>query len=160
MPYLIEAAVAVLAVVLQVILSNTLSVLGAVPDLALVYLMWVVIRRGQLPAELIGFGLGLLVDILSSGALGSHSLTYTIVGFLLGYFSDADQIEQRLRNWPFLLFVAAGTLLNGLIYYLLFKLTAGVSLEDYFTGQIGLATVYTTIVAIGPMFYASRRPLY
>jgi rod shape-determining protein MreD len=160
MPYLIEGAVAVLAVVLQVVLSNTLSVLGAVPDLALIYLVWVVIRRGQFVAELTGFGLGLLLDVLSSGALGSHSLTYTIVGFLLGYFANPDQIEQRLRNWPFLLFVATATLLNGLIYYALFKLTAGVSLADYFTGQIGLATVYTTIVAVAPMFYASRRPLY
>lgn len=160
MPYLIEAAVAVLAIVVQVILSNVLSVLGAVPDLALVYVVWVVIRRGQLIAIFVGFGLGLLLDILSSGAIGSHSLTYMIVGFLLGYFWNPDQIEQRLRNWPFLLFVATATLLNGLIYYALFKLTAGVNFTDYFTGQIGLATVYTTIVAIGPMFYASRRPLY
>src|ERR1041385_620784 len=99
MPYLIEAAVAILAVIIQVVASSFVSILGAVPDLALIFVVWTVIKRGQLWAEITGFGLGLLLDIFSSGTLGSHSLSYTIVGFLLGYFFNEDMIEKRLRNW-------------------------------------------------------------
>ncbi|HYM19564.1 MAG TPA: rod shape-determining protein MreD [Candidatus Kapabacteria bacterium] len=160
MPYLIEGAIAILAVVLQVVLSNAISILGAVPDLGLIYLVWTVIRRGQLAGEIVGFCIGLLLDILSSGSLGSHSLSFAIVGFLLGYFYNEEETEQRIRNWPFLLFVAVGAFLNGIIYYMLFKLASGVGVVDYFLGQAGLAAIYTTIIAVIPMLWSSRRPLY
>jgi rod shape-determining protein MreD len=160
MPYLIEGAIAVLAVILQVVLSNAVSILGAVPDLAMIYLVWTVLRRGQLIGMVVGFGIGLLLDILSSGSIGSHSLSFVVVGFLLGYFYNEEETEQRIRNWPFLMFVALGSLANGVIYYLLFKLAMGVGFVDYVMSQAGLAAIYTTIIAVIPMLWSSRRPLY
>ncbi len=160
MPYLIEAAVALVLVILQVISSNFIMLLGGVPDLALIFIIWMVLKRGQLAAELAGFGLGLLLDILASGTPGAHSLTYTIVGFLLGYFASAEQSEQRLRNWPFLLFVFLGSVINNSIYFLLFTSGSGLSFTDFIMGRGGLGTLYTTLIAVAPMFYWSRRPLY
>ncbi len=160
MRYLIEIAVALLAMILQVVVGNFVSIVGATPDLVLIYLIWVVLRRGQLHAELVGFVLGLFLDVLSSGTPGAHALSYTIVGFLLGYFFNEDQIEQRLRNWPFLLFVFVGSVVNNLIYYFLFTQGTGINFIDYATMRGGLVTIYTTIVAVVPMFYQTRRPLY
>ena len=160
MPYLIEGAIAVLAVILQVVLSNAVSILGAVPDLAMIYLVWTVLRRGQFVSLFVGFGIGLLLDILSSGSIGSHSLSFVIVGFLLGYFYNEEETEQRVRNWPFLMFVAIGSLASGVIYYLFFKLALGIGFVDYFLSQAGLAALYTTVVAVVPMLWSSRRPLY
>jgi len=45
MPYVIEAAAAIIAVILQVVASNFVSILGAVPDLALIFVVWTVIKR-------------------------------------------------------------------------------------------------------------------
>ena len=160
MPYLIEAGIVLVAVVAQIVLSGAVSIIGAVPDLALIYVVWAAFRRGQLFAEVAGFVLGLLVDLLSSSTVGSHSLTYCVIGFLVGYFSDAESAEQRLRNWPFLLFVALSAVVNALLWFVFFALPGGVSFSDYMLGQIGVTVLYTTILAVVPMFYASRRPLY
>jgi len=101
-----------------------------------------------------------LLDIFSSGTLGSHSLSYTIVGFLLGYFFNDDLIEKRLRNWPFLLFVFFAAIINNVIFYLFFMQASGIGVVDFAITRGGLGVVYTTIIAVLPMLFASRRPLY
>ena len=160
MPYLIESAVALLLVILEVFASRYLTFAGAMPDLVLIFLVYVVITKGQLVAQISGFLLGLLIDILSSGTLGAHALSLTIAGFLLGYFYNEEVSKQRLRNWPFLLFVFAASILNSIIYYLFFTLGSGLSFVDYAVERGGLGALLTVFVAIAPMFYWSRKPLY
>ncbi|MDP4220210.1 MAG: rod shape-determining protein MreD [Bacteroidota bacterium] len=161
MPYLIESAIALLLVIVQVLASRFISSFtGATPDLALIFLVYIIITRGQLVAELSGFVLGLALDILSSGSLGAHALSYTLAGFLLGYFFNEEVAKQRLRNWPFLLFVFAASLIANLIYYFFFTAGSGLSFIAYATEHGGLTVLYTVVAAIVPMYYWSRRPLY
>ena len=86
MPYIYQIVFGVVLVILQVMTSDMLSIGGVLPDFVLIFLVWVVIEKGQLKGELTGFALGLGLDILSSGILGSQGLSKAIVGFLLGYF--------------------------------------------------------------------------
>lgn len=159
MPYIYQIVFGVVLVILQVLTSDVLSIGGVLPDFVLIFLVWVVIEKGQLKGELTGFALGLGLDILSSGILGSQALSKAIVGFLLGYFYNEDKTNQRLRNWPFLLFVFVGAIVNNLIYYILFT-QARTGFIDYFMERGGLGVLYTTIVAILPLFYFSRKPRY
>lgn len=160
MPYLIESAVALLLVIVQVLASHYLSLGGAMPDLVLIFLAYIIITRGQVFAEVAGFLLGLALDILSSGTLGAHALALTLVGFLLGYFYSEELAKQRLRNWPFLLFVFAGSVIANLVYYFFFTAGSGMSFIAYATERGGLGALFTIIAAIIPMYYWSRRPLY
>ncbi len=160
MPYVIESVVALLLVIIDVLSSHYLSIGGAMPDLVLIFLAYIIITRGQFIAQITGFFLGLSLDVLSSGTLGSHALSMTIAGFLLGYFFDDEQAKQRLRNWPFLLFVFAASVINNLVYYFFFTAGSGLSFMAYTTERGGLGTLFTVIVAIVPMYYWSRRPLY
>ena len=160
MPYLIESGVALLLVIVQVLASNYLSIGGAMPDLVLIFLVYIIIMRGQVVAEITGFVLGLSLDILSSGTLGAHALSLTLAGFLLGYFYSDELAKQRLRNWPFLLFVFAASVIANLIYYFFFTAGSGLSFIAYATERGGLGTLFTVIVAIVPMYYWSRRPMY
>jgi len=160
MPYLIESVVAVFLVIVNVLASRYLSIGGAIPDFVLIYLVYIIIVRGQFVAQITGFVMGLALDVLSSGTLGAHALSLTLVGFLLGYFYDDDLEKQRLRNWPFLLFVFAASVINNLIYYFFFTAGSGLSFVAYTTERGGLGTLYTVIVAVIPMYYWSRRPLY
>lgn len=160
MPYLIESAVALLLVIVQVLASHYLSFAGAMPDLVLIYIAFVIITRGQLVAEITGFVLGLALDILSSGTLGAHALSFTLAGFLLGYFYNEELSKQRLRNWPFLLFVFAAAVIANLVYYFFFTAGSGLSFIAYATERGGLGALYTVVAAIVPMYYWSRRPLY
>jgi rod shape-determining protein MreD len=112
-----------------------------------------------LAGELWGFGLGLGLDLLSGGILGSQALSKAIVGFLLGYFYNEEKTKQRQRNWPLLAFVATGSIINNVIYYGLFT-QASTGFMQYLTEHGGVSVLYTAIVAIAPMIYFSRRPLY
>jgi rod shape-determining protein MreD len=146
-------------VILQVLTSDVLSINGILPDISLIFLIWIVIEKGQLKGELSGFVIGLGLDMLSGGILGSQALSKAIVGFLLGYFYNEEKTNQRLRNWPFLLFVFIGATINNLIYYALFT-QARTGFVDYIMERGGLGVLYTTIVAILPLFYFSRKPRY
>ena len=160
MPYLIESVVALLLVIIDVLASRYITFAGAMPDLVVIFLAYIIITRGQFVAQITGFFLGLALDILSSGTLGAHALSLTLAGFLLGYFFDDDLAKQRLRNWPFLLFVFAASVIANLIYYFFFTAGSGLSFIAYATERGGLGTLYTVIVAVVPMYYWSRRPLY
>jgi rod shape-determining protein MreD len=159
-PYLIESIVAIMLVIVQVLASRFLSIGGAMPDLVVIFLAFIIIARGQLVAEIAGFFLGLALDILSSGTLGAHALSLTLAGFLLGYFYDEELAKQRLRNWPFLLFVFAASVITNLVYYFFFTAGSGLSFINYATERGGLVTLYTVIAAILPMYYWSRQTLY
>ncbi|MEP7235426.1 MAG: rod shape-determining protein MreD [Ignavibacteriota bacterium] len=160
MPYIVEAVVAFLLVIVDVLASKYITFLGGMPDLVVIFLAYIIITRGQFVSQFAGFGLGLAIDILSSGTLGAHALAFTIAGFLLGYFFDDDQVKQRLRNWPFLLFVFAASVIINLIYYFFFTAGSGLSFFAYATERGGLGTLFTVLVAVIPMFYWSRKPLY
>jgi len=147
-------------VIVQVLASRFLSIGGAMPDLVVIFLAFIIIARGQLVAEIAGFFLGLALDILSSGTLGAHALSLTLAGFLLGYFYDEELAKQRLRNWPFLLFVFAASVITNLVYYFFFTAGSGLSFINYATERGGLVTLYTVIAAILPMYYWSRQTLY
>jgi rod shape-determining protein MreD len=159
-PYLIESVVALFLVIVQVLASNYLSIGGAMPDLALIFLAYIIIMRGQVAAEIAGFSIGLALDILSSGTLGAHALSLTLAGFLLGFFYSEELSKQRLRNWPFLLFVFAASVIANLIYYFFFTAGSGLSFIAYTTERGGLGTLFTVIAAIVPMYYWSRQTLY
>jgi rod shape-determining protein MreD len=158
--YLIESAVALLLVIIDVLASSYVTISGAMPDLTVIFLAYLIIIRGQFVAEIGGFFLGLSIDILSSGTLGAHALSLTLAGFLLGYFYDEELSNRRLRNWPFLLFVFVASVINNLVYYFFFTIGSGLSFIDYASARGGLRTLLTVIVAIIPMFYWSRKPLY
>jgi rod shape-determining protein MreD len=160
MPYLIESIVALLLVIVDVLASRYITIGGAMPDLVLVFLAYIIITQGQFVAQITGFFLGFALDILSSGTLGAHALSLTLAGFLLGYFYDDDLAKQRLRNWPFLLFVFAASVIANLVYYFFFTAGSGLSFIAYATERGGLGTLFTVILAVVPMYYWSRRPLY
>ncbi|MEI8134604.1 MAG: rod shape-determining protein MreD [bacterium] len=160
MPYLIESSIALVLVIVQVLSSRLVSIGGAAPDLVVIFLAYTVITRGQLSAQIAGFVVGLLVDILSSGTLGAHALSYTLAGFLLGYFFNDESVKQRLRNWPFLLFVFGACLISNLVYYFFFTAGSGLNFFTYVTDHGGPGTLYTVILAVVPMYYWSRQTLY
>lgn len=158
MSFIYQIVIGIVLVVIQVVGSNLLGIGGASPDLALIFLVWIIIQRGQLTGELVGFLLGLSIDILSSGAPGTKALSMAVTGFLLGYFYSSEEMEHRLRNWPFLLFVGAGAIINNVTYYLL--TLANTNFMEYVLNRGGISALYTVVLAVIPMYYFSRKPLY
>src|SRR5262245_21938239 len=67
--------------------STIAPVLGSwtvVPDLPVVLVVLLALRRGPDVGCVIGFALGVAQDVIGGGALGLHALSKSIVGFVAG----------------------------------------------------------------------------
>ena len=67
------------------ILSN-IYFLPVVPDLLLLFTIYISIQKGCLQGESVGFFSGLLLDFVSAAPLGLNALLRTIIGFICGLF--------------------------------------------------------------------------
>ena len=89
--FFITIGVSLLVLLVQTILVPYLAIGTIVPDLVLIWIVYLAITRGHIAATTAGFFLGLTMDILAGddGMLGLSSFTKTLAGFLAGYtFSE------------------------------------------------------------------------
>ncbi|MFH1103386.1 MAG: rod shape-determining protein MreD [Actinomycetota bacterium] len=103
------AAIVVIAAALQTTMFATIRPFDAAP--ALVLLVVIAFAR-HLPAEaalLLGFGAGILQDLLSDSALGLWALVLTTVAFFVLRFRDRLEDDFSLIG-PFVFGVTAGGL--------------------------------------------------
>jgi len=100
------------AVVLQSTLLHWVALRGVKPDLALIILVYVSVRRGSMTGQLTGFASGILQDLLSLSPVGFHALTRTLIGFLYGRMEGNIFLDPILM--PLLLTIIA-TILKGLV---------------------------------------------
>ena len=71
---------------LQFLLSDFLSIKGIRPDFILIYILYTSIRYGNFYGVIVGFILGILVDLVGVGSFfGLTSLTFVITGYLAGF---------------------------------------------------------------------------
>ncbi|HXG77371.1 MAG TPA: rod shape-determining protein MreD [Gaiellaceae bacterium] len=105
---------------LQVGIVSSLVVLGGAPDLLLVAVVSLGLLRGSVPGAAVGFGAGLLVDVLTLGTLGLTSLVLTLAGFWAGRYAETTARSRRLS--PLLavgVITVLATVFAFLLHYLL-----------------------------------------
>ena len=71
-------------VLLQTTVLGIVAVHGVTPDLLLILLVFLALRRGSMSGQIAGFAGGLLEDLVSLAPLGFHALVRTVVGFSSG----------------------------------------------------------------------------
>lgn len=83
---LLAVAVVTSALVIQLGVVSRLRLPGGQPDLVLVAVVAVALSWGPLGGALVGFGAGLLVDVVppADHSVGRVALTLTLVGYLSG----------------------------------------------------------------------------
>ena len=80
----IPPVVLIACTLLQTTLLRRVTVRGASPDLALIFLVFFANNLGSMKAQTAGFLGGVVEDVLSLSPLGFHALIKTIIGFLFG----------------------------------------------------------------------------
>jgi rod shape-determining protein MreD len=158
---LIDILLSVVVLVLQTTIVRFLSIQGIVPDLVLLWVIMIAIRRGQIPATIAGFLLGLALDLISGpeGVLGLTALTETVGGFLAGYFYNENKILQTMGGYQILLITALISLIHNVLYFLVFLQGSGLGWLSMLVSYGIPTTVYTTAIAILPMFAYARKIL-
>lgn len=112
---------AVAALIQSTILSK-LSILNAVPDLALGVLVYTAYVNGVMTGQTLGFASGLLLDFISAAPLGFNAFTRTVIGALTGllkgtFFLDVAVLPMAL--------CASATLVKALVVWIASVLFAG-----------------------------------
>jgi rod shape-determining protein MreD len=111
---LLSVAMVLTAAVLQVTVVNRLPLPGAGPDLVLLVVVALGIVVGPTSGAVIGFGAGLLVDLMppTSTEVGRWALVLCIVGCLAGQV----QLDARRSVWVVLGAVAGLSATAALLY--------------------------------------------
>jgi len=73
----------------QIFLSNLISIKGVRPDLLIIFVLYVAVNYGSFKGVLSGFLIGIIASIFDSGiTLGILPLVYSIVGYSGGYLKS------------------------------------------------------------------------
>jgi rod shape-determining protein MreD len=158
---LVDIALTVLFVLLQTTIAQYLAVAGLSPDIALIWIVYLALRRGQITGTLAGFFTGLVLDLLSGsdGMLGLAALSKTAAGFTAGYFFNENKTLQTLGSYRFILIILFVSLVHNLIYFIIFLQGSGAHWWQAILLYGIPAALYTAAVGLIPTFVFARRAL-
>ena len=142
-------------------LMKFLAIGGIVPDLLVIWIVYIAIREGQMAGTIAGFAIGLTLDLLSGhdGMLGLSALVKTVAGFTGGYFFNENKTLQTLGGYQFLIALAVVSLVHNLIYFLIFLQGTDVSPWGAIAFYGVPTTIYTVAFGLLPMFAFARKYL-
>ena len=146
---------------LETKLVKFLAVGDIVPDLLVIWIVYIAIREGQMAGTIAGFAIGITLDMLSgnNGMLGLGALAKTLAGFTAGYFYNENKTLQTLGGVQFLIALVVVSLAHNLIYFLI--LLQGTDISPW--GAIAFygvpTTIYTAAFGLLPMFAFARKYL-
>ncbi|MER3523247.1 MAG: rod shape-determining protein MreD [Ignavibacteria bacterium] len=148
-----------LLVLLQTTIVNVLTLGYAVPDLLILWIVVLAIRRGQVVATLYGFGIGVFLDLISGsdGMLGLSALSKSLAGFVAGYFYHENRIELTLSSVRLVVVVGSAALLHNAVYFLIFLRGSDVIWWRAVSEHGVPSTLYTTVLSVIPMAISRRK---
>ncbi len=119
MKILLKGAIIVVALVIQLTLINSVTILGIKPDLILIVVVVFSLLKGAKEGTISGFTSGLLQDIFSTGLLGINALAKTVTGFTCGILKEKIFYEHILFLIPLITFIAS--FMQSILIFLLLR---------------------------------------
>ena len=148
-------------IVVDATLVKFLSIAGIVPDILVIWIVYIAIREGQIAGTTAGFCIGLAINMLGAmdSMLGLAALAKTFAGFSAGYFYNENKIYNTLGGYQFIVIVAIASLVHNILYFIIFLQGSGLSWMQSVLFYGVPTTVYTAAVALLPMFAFARKYL-
>jgi len=149
-------ALGLLAVVIQVAAVSQISIFGVSADLSPLVVMSVGLLAGSVTGALMGFGMGLLVDLMLVQTLGVTSLLYIAIGYWTGRLRELRDPAHELIP---LGMGAAATAVAGIGMALIqFLLGVDAPVSFLLVQQIFLTVLVNSLIAL-PVYALVRRVL-
>lgn len=151
--------ITILLTIIQTQLMRLLTLEGITPDILTIWIVYLALREGQLPATFWGFGIGLFFDLVTGNFIGLSALAKTICGFVAGYFHNENKTPLTLGSYRFIVIVLIVSLIHNTVYFVIFTQGSDVGFLRAVL-QLGFATTcYTASLTLLPMFAFSRKYL-
>jgi rod shape-determining protein MreD len=145
---------------LAVIQSNVIPYFSynqIAPDLIVILLVFYTLKTGQIAGSLLGFLFGFIYDMISGGILGSAMFSYTLCGFIAGYFFNENKVEMYVHSVLFLLVILLCATVNSLVYSFFSVQSSDINLVVVLFEQGLLPGLYTAVVALPlTIFYPKK----
>ena len=87
------------------------------PDIVLIGVVYIGIRKGKITGTVGGFLAGMLMDLFSFSFLGLTALSKCVAGFFSGYFNAEGKIDRNSSSYNFVVIVFFASFINNFIYY-------------------------------------------
>ena len=140
------AAVAIIAVILQETAVSQISIFGVSADITPLVVASIGLLCGSMTGAVVGFGIGLLVDLTLVQTLGITSLLFILIGYWAGRLRELRDPSHGLVP---LAVGAAATAIAGL----------GMAVSLLLLQQIFLTVLVNTLIAL-PVYGLVRRILH
>jgi rod shape-determining protein MreD len=146
-----------------VIVQKTLIWLIAVtnyeitPDIVLIGIVYVGIRKGKLVSSIGGFIFGLIIDMFSFSFLGLSALSKCAGGFVSGYFNSENKIERYTHTYVFIFIILLCSFINNIIYFEIYFQGTNLSFIEILIRYIIPTSVYTALVGIIPIVFSRKK---
>lgn len=145
---------AFLTVVIQEAAVSQISIFGTSADLTPLVVMAVGLLAGSIPGAIMGFGVGLLVDLLLFQTLGVTSLLYIVIGYWSGRLRELRDPSHGLVPMGL---GAAATAFAGLgMTIIQFLLGVDSPVSFLLLQQIFVAVLVNTLLAL-PVYALVKR---
>lgn len=157
--YLKYSGILLVLILIQKTVINFIDVteFKITPDVVLIGLVYVGIKRGKITGSISGFLSGLILDIFSFSFIGLMALSKTVAGFVSGFFNENTKMERYLNSYIFILIVTFCSLINNTVYFLFYFQGTNLVLFDIVIRYIVPTTIYTALFSIFPVLFARRR---
>ncbi|PYM19531.1 MAG: rod shape-determining protein MreD [Candidatus Rokuibacteriota bacterium] len=141
--------------IVQATLAPALRIGDVAPDIPLIVVVLLALRRGSETGCLAGFAAGLLQDIATGGLIGVQALTKAVVGFGVGALGGRLRVTQPLVQVPGLLVLSVAEGLGRFFLLKLFRfpapftevMTYVVLPQAVYNGFLGAAFVFALLTA-------------
>ncbi|MFQ5797506.1 MAG: rod shape-determining protein MreD [Bacteroidota bacterium] len=155
--YLRSVLISLLLILLQTKVIQLLSIEGVTPDLLVIWIVYIAIKEGQIPATVAGFTIGLVLDLITGEFVGLSALAKTLCGFTSGYFFNVNKTPQTLGSYRFLVVVLIASLLHNVVYFVLFTIGTELALSEILIRYGATSTLYTLAFSLLPMLLFARQ---
>src|SRR5215216_2212570 len=143
--YLKFAGILLVLIIIQKTLIGLIDVTSyqITPDIVLIGLVYVSIKKGKITGSVGGFVTGIILDLLSFSFIGLMALSKSAAGFITGFFNVENKIERYLSTYIFIIIVAMASLFNNIIYFTIYFQGTNLTFTDVLLRYVLPTTVYT-----------------
>ena len=151
-----------IAFVLLIIVQKSLVWLIAVteyqitPDLVLIGVVYLGIRKGKISGSIGGFVSGLILDVLSFSFLGLSALSKATAGFISGFFNSENKIDRYTESYEFVLIVFLSSLFNNFLYFSLYFQGTSLNIPLIIIRYVLPTAIYTALLSIILIIFTKR----
>lgn len=153
--WLISAFISVLLIALQSTWLNYISFMSVIPDLSLLFIIYLAFHSRSIKGQSVGFVAGLIEDSISASPLGLNAFLKTSIAFFANLLSGKFYIDKILMPAVFAILATILKAVLTIILALFFK--GKIQAYSFFSLILWIECAYNALAA--PVLFLLLSPL-